>query len=302
MGVSMRPIRELVPLHPGSVDPRLSTSYEPSYHVTSGDGVQQILGPTQLFNVRGPARDFIKGDSPVNDCAQAIALEIMAERFGASFFQNGALPLLIFRFMEGTPGFESVEQEKQFMEDFQKAFSGKKVHRGMLLPKGFEKPETVAFEHDRAQFLETRQYQRTVIAGAFGVPPTILGALENAHYNNVEQMDKDFTINVVMPIVRAFESSMERDLLTDSDRNSGIVIRFNMDATLRADFRSRQEGLWLQRQAGVVSANEWREIEGRNPRDDEEGDDYLHPGNMVVDGEEMNEQIPNDSVGNQEPE
>ena len=52
----------------------------------------------------------------------------------------------------------------------------------------------------------------------------------------------------------------------------------------------------------MVSANEWREIEGRNPRDDEEGDDYLHPGNMVVDGEEMNEQIPNDSVGNQEPE
>jgi HK97 family phage portal protein len=293
---STGPIRELVPLHPGSVDPQLSTSYEPSYHVTSGDGVQQILSPTQLFNVRGPARDFIKGDSPVKDCAQAIALEIMAERFGASFFQNGALPLLIFRFIEGAAGFESVEQEKQFMEDFQKAFSGKKVHRGMLLPKGLEEPKTVPIEHDRAQFLETRQYQRTVIAGAFGVPPTILGALENAHYNNVEQMDKDFTINVVMPIVRAFESSMERDLLTDGDRNSGIVIRFNMDATLRADFRSRQEGLWLQRQAGVVSANAWREIEGRNPRDDEEGDDYLHPGNMVVDGEEMNEDVPDDSV------
>ena len=95
---------------------------------------------------------------------------------------------------------------------------------------------------------------------------------------------------------------MERDLLTDKDRRDGVIIRFNLDSTLRADFKSRQEGLWLQRQAGVRSANDWREIEGLNPRDDEEGDDYLHPGNMVVDGEELNENTPNDSIRNQEPE
>lgn len=293
---STGPIRELIPLHPGCVDPELDSSWVPSYKVTQPGGGQKIYTPGQMFNARGPARDFIKGDSPVKDCAQAIALEIMAERFGAAFFQNGALPLLIFRFMEGSAGFETVEQEKQFMEDFQKAFSGKKVHRGMLLPKGFDKPETVDVAHDKAQFLETRKYQRTVIAGAFGVPPHLVGDLERGTFNNVEQQDKDFTLNVVMPIVKAFESSMERDLLTDNDRRSGVVIRFNMDATLRADFKSRQEGLWLQRQAGVINANEWRELEGKNPRDDEEGDDYLHPGNMVVDGEEMNEDVPDDSV------
>ena len=293
---STGPIRELVPLDPCSVKPELDSNWMPTYRVTQPGGGQKIYTPDKMFNVRGPARDFIKGDSPVTDCAQAIALEIMAERFGAAFFQNGALPLLIFRFLEGSAGFETAEQEKQFMEDFQRAFSGKKVHRGMLLPKGFDKPETVSVEHDKAQFLQTREYQRTVIAGAFGVPPHLVGDLARGTYNNVEQQDKDFTLNVIMPIVKAFETSMERDLLTPTDRNGGVVIRFNMDATLRADFKSRQEGLWMQRQAGVINANEWREIEGRNPRDDEEGDDYLHPGNMVVDGEEMNENVPDDSV------
>lgn len=290
------PIRELIPLDPCQVDPELDSNFMPVYKVTQPGGGIRRYAPSQLFNARGPARDFIKGNSPVQDCSQAIALEIMAERFGAAFFQNGALPLMIFSFLEGSAGFESVEQEKVFIKDFQDAFSGKKVHRGMLLPKGLDKPSTVSIEHDKAQFLETRKYQRTVIAGAFGVPPHLVGDLERGTFNNVEQQDKDFTLNVIMPIVQAFESAMERDLLTDADRRKGLCIRFNLDATLRADFKSRQEGLWLQRQAGVISANEWRETEGKNPRGDEEGDDYLHPGNMVVDGEEMNEDVPDDSV------
>ena len=294
------PIRELIPLHPNAVCPELDSSYRPTYRVTDVAGGQKIYAPGQMFNVRGPARDFIKGDSPVKDISRTIALEIMAEKFGATFFQNGALPLIIFKFLEGSAGFSTPEQEKEFIKAFHEAFGGNQKHRAMLLPKGFDSPFTVPVEHDKAQFIETRKYQRTVIAGAFGVPPHLVGDLERGTFNNVEQQDKDFTLNVIMPVVQAFESAMERDLLTVADRNSGICIRFNLDSTLRADFKSRQEGLWLQRQAGVRSANEWREIEGLNPRDDEEGDDYLHPGNMIVDGEEVNEQVPDDQPGNQE--
>ena len=88
---------------------------------------------------------------------------------------------------------------------------------------------------------------------------------------------------------------MERDLLTDMDRSSGVCVRFNIDGTLRADFKSRQEGLRIQRDAGVISPNEWREIEGRNPiSEDDGGDDYLRPANMAVAGEEP-EEIPDEA-------
>ena len=49
------------------------------------------------------------------------------------------------------------------------------------------------------------------------------------------------------------------------------MIRFNLDSILRADFKSRQEGLQIQRRNGVISANEWREIEGKNPLKDAQG-------------------------------
>ena len=281
------PIRELIPLHPSHVQPQMDDNYNVTFRVSPNLGVARELRADQLFHVRGPARDFLKGDSPVNDVRQAIALEIMAEKFGATFFQNGALPLLVFNFLDGSAGFRDADQEKEFIRSFQHAFSGERSNKAMLLPKGLDKPAAIAVEHDKAQFLETRQYQRTVIAGAFGVPPHLTGDLTTSHYDNIEQQDQDFTTNVIMPVVHAFEAAMERDLLTPADRNQGVAIRFNLDSTLRADFKTRQEGLRIQREAGVISPNEWREIEGLNPiSEDDGGNEYIRPANMNVAGQE----------------
>ena len=273
---STGPIRELIPIHPSNVEPQQDSNYRVTFQVNEAPGKKREYELGQFFHARGASRDFLTGDSPVDDVRQAIALEIMAEKFGATFFQNGALPLMVFNFLEGSAGFRTVDQEKEFIRDFQSAFSGEKAHKALLLPKGLDRPSPIQIEHDKAQFLETRQYQRTVIAGAWGVPPHLVGDLSKAHFNNVEQQDQDFTQNVIMPVAQAFEAAMERDLLTDADRRQGVAIRFNLDSILRADFKSRQEGLKMQREMGVISANDWREIEGLNPR--EGGDEYWEQG------------------------
>jgi hypothetical protein len=51
-----------------------------------------------------------------------------------------------------------------------------------------------------------------------------------------------------------------------------------MDSTLRADFKTRQEGLKIQREMGVINPDEWRELEGKNPRPDDEGGEYWDQG------------------------
>jgi HK97 family phage portal protein len=277
------PIMELIPIHPTLCQPHQNDKYQVTFKITQNGG-QREYEQSKVHYVRGPARDFLCGDSPVEDVSLSIALEIAAEEFGASFFQNGALPLMILKYMAGSGGFKNEEQEKKFIEDFQAAFGGKNRHRALLLPKGIEAGNPVSVENDKAQMIETRKYQRTVIAGAFGVPPHLVGDLERATFNNVEQQDTDFTSNVVQPVITAFESAMERDLLTDEDRAGGIIIRFNLDSILRADFKSRQEGLQLQRQNGVIDADEWREIEGKNPHKAKGGDEVWRPANMTLAG------------------
>lgn len=265
----------LIPLHPSIVEPKLTDNRDFIYCVSEAGG-QVDYKPKKILHARGRAKNFFKGDSPVVEIQTAIMMEILAEKFGESFFRNGALPLQVFKYMEGFKPFKDEEEEKAFTKDFKEAFGGSKRFNAMLLPHGIESTDGPSVANDKAQFIESRKYQRTVIAGAFGVPPHFVGDLERATFNNVEQQTKDFTINVVLPVAKSFESAMERSLLSDEERDTGIIIRFNLDSVLRADFKSRQEGLQIQRLMGVINPNEWREVEGLNPR--EGGNTYFEQG------------------------
>lgn len=276
------PILDLVPLHPRSTDIKQNPdTMELTFDYTSSGGKQTTYSMDEVLFARGPSRDASRGDSPVNDVRETIALEIAAERFGSSFFGNGAMPFMIFKFMQGVKGFKNEADKKEFIQDFQESFNGSKRFRAMALPVGLDASAPIAIDNDKAQFLDTRKYQRTVIAGAWGVPPHLVGDLERATFNNVEQQGIDFTISVILPYVRTIEAALERALLTPKDRASGVIIRFNLESALRGDFKSRQEGLQIQRQNGIINANEWREYENLNPiGDDEGGETYIIPLNF----------------------
>jgi HK97 family phage portal protein len=283
---STGPIRALQPMLPQGVTPKLDpNTWTLTYAWNSTAGTQDYP-KSKIHHVRGMSRNGYVGDSPITDVKLTIALEIAAERFGASFFENGALPLLIFKYAQGNKGFKTQQEEKDFIASYQQAFSGERRHRSFLLPAGVDVGNPITIENDKAQMIETRRYQRTVIAAAFGVPVQLVGDLERAGLKTFEQMSQDFVVNVVMPIATTFESAMERDLLTDADVAGGVCMRFNMDSTLRADYKSRQDGLNVQRQAGVINADEWREMEGMNPLPPGNGGDtYIYPANMNIAGQ-----------------
>lgn len=274
------PIRFLQPYNPGHVKLEQDTqTLILTYRVNMADGSQREYPASDMMHARGPSRDGIVGDSPVMDVREAIALELAAERMGAAVFGNSAAPSVIFNYAQGFQGHKTEEERQKFIEDYQAAYSGSRMHRAMILPKGLEISQALGIDNEKAQFLATRQYQRTVIAGAFGVPPHLVGDLSSGKFNNVEQQSLDFILNVVLPNARIFEAAMERSLLTVQDRRNGVIIRFNLDAALRADFKTQQEGLNIQRQAGVINANEWRERIGLNPIGEEDGgEEYWRKG------------------------
>jgi HK97 family phage portal protein len=268
------PIRRLQSIPPGDITVEQQQDRQLLYRI----GVDPQRTPAQMHHVRGAARNGWLGDSPVMDVREAIALEIAAERFGASFFGNGAMPALVFKYMTGSQGHKSAAGRQEFIDKFQESYGRGRRFRALLLPLGMEMEDPVKLENDKAQFLETRKLQRTIIAGAFGVPPHLVGDLERGTFSNIEHQSLEFVQRVVLRYVRMFEAAMERDLLTDQDRAQGVIIRFNMDGLLRGDFQSRQAGLKIQREAGVINPNEWREHEGMNPRDDEGGELYWDKG------------------------
>lgn len=288
------PILELLPMDASQTEVKRNTD---TWKVTFRyQGTQEYSQQSVLYARLG-ARNFYDGDSPVFDVRESIGLEVAAEKFGAAFFGNGAMPFIYFQLMQGFNEFKTEDAKKEFLSGIKAAFGGHQKFNTMLLPKGLEM-NSLKVENDKAQFIETRKFIRTVIAGAFGVPPHLVGDLERATFNNVEQQDTDFVINVVMPIAKRLESAMERDLLTEKDRESGIIIRFNLDAVQRADVKTRSESLKIEREMGVINVNEWREQTNRNPiSEDEGGEEYIRPMNMVSPGDDQQEEVvPADNV------
>jgi HK97 family phage portal protein len=266
------PILRLEPLVPSCVTVEQDDQLNLTYRVNVKSG--SLVYPASLVHhARLMSRDGIVGDSPINDVRETIALEIAAEKYGASFFGNGAQPFIVMQYLEKSQGFKTDEERKNFLDEFARVYGGKGRFKAALMPKGIAMTDPIKVENDKAQFLETRKLQRAVIAGAFNVPPHLVGDLTGGTFNNVEQQSLDFVQNVVQPYVQIFEAAMERDLLTPSDRASGIIIRFNLDGALRGDFKSRQEGNKIMRENGALSPNEWREREGMNPISKEDGGD-----------------------------
>lgn len=274
------PVRRLVPLHPGCVTVlQDDETMDVTYRVSLTHGRIREYPASEIHHVRGPARNGLVGDSPVHDMREAIGLELAAERMGGSMFGNNAQPGMVFEFQEGTLGFKTDEERAKFVNSFEQVYNAAGRFKSLLLPKGLKLGQKVEIENEKAQFLATRQYQRTVIAGAWGVPPHLVGDLTKMTFGNVEQQSLDFVQSVVLPVCQIFEAAMERDLLTPADRASGVQIRFNLDAALRGDFKTRQEGLNVQRTAGVINVNEWRELEGKNPISEEDGgEEYWRKG------------------------
>jgi HK97 family phage portal protein len=288
------PIRRLYPVRPSSVE----IKQDPDTLAVSFTHNGQDWSFEKVHYVRGPSRDFFSGDSPVDDVSTTIALEIAAEQYGAEFFTNGAMPLMIFQYKQGFRGFKSPDAEKEFVEDFQRQFAGQKRHHAFMMPLGIESAPPITVENEKAQFLQTRQLTRAIIAGAFGVPPYHVGDLTSGKYNNVEQQAEDFTLNVIMPVAQSFESAMERDFLTPADRNAGLRIRFNLDAELRASFIDRQQGQQIQLQNGVITPNDWREREGMPPRTDAAGDEFLQSVQTQSGAKPNEPSPPDDAPGN----
>ena len=113
------------------------------------------------------------------------------------------------------------------------------------------------------QFLETQQFTTTQISRLLGVPASLLLAAVEGNsqtYSNVEQDWIAYARFSLMKPLREIEEALT-DLLP-----RGQSARFNLDALLRTDTKTRMEGHKLAIDAGVYDEDEARAIEGMPPR------------------------------------
>lgn len=229
------------------------------------------------FDANQPPILELRHPSPIHQCRDLIGLAMALDMYAGKFFANGArLSGLV-----STPGALSVEQRQGLREMFSAMHGGvQNAHRIGVMEGGAEfKPLTVP--NNEAQFIESRKHVRTLIAGAFRVPPHKIGDLERATFANIEAQDRDYVNSSLNPFLVLWEQSVRRDLLT-TRQYPRLQAIFDREALIEADSVSRASALAVGRQNGWWSVNDVRRKLHENPVPASQGGDlYQMNGNMV---------------------
>ena len=245
------------------------------------DGNEVLLGwftPRDVLHIPGmmlPGE--FAGCSPIAYARESIGLALAAQKYGAKFFANGAIPGAIVE-VGGTMSEEGLARAR---DAWRAANSGvDNAHRVAILTEG-AKFSKVAMSPDEAQFLQTRQFQVPEIARIFGVPPHLISDATNSTSwgSGLAEQNIAFSMFSLRPWLERIEAGFNRLLFAETaDRMK--FMKFNLDEIKRGAPRERMELYTLGLQHGIYSIDEVRAAEDLPPLPDSKGEGYRVPLNL----------------------
>jgi HK97 family phage portal protein len=228
---------------------------------TNGDGRRVIRvggveqNPADVFHVKAyPWPGQVEGLSPIAYARESIGLGLGAEKYGAKFFGDSAIPSGVLT-SDQHIGNQQAEALKQRWE------ARHKNKRGIAVLGDGAKFQPITVAPDEAQFLGTIKANVATICRFYGVPPEAMGGETAGHeaYTSPEQRSTDMLIWCVRPWLYRIERAVS-SLLPSTQR-----AKFNAGALVRATLLDRYQAHKLGIEAGWLLRSEVRELEDRPP-------------------------------------
>ena len=229
----------------------------------------------EIFHVPGLGFNGLVGFSPIAMMKNALGTTIAVEKYGSSFFKNGAQPSGVLEH----PGV--LKDPSKIRENWTAVYGGaNNAHKVAVLEEGMTY-KAISLPPEDSQFLSTRQFGVEEICRIFRVPPHLVQDLEHATYTNIEHQSLDFCMHTLTPWLIRFEQAIVKDLLLENEQDLYFP-KFNVDGLLRGDYQSRMQGYATGISNGFMSPNDVRRLENLDLIDPEKGgDDYYLNGGYV---------------------
>lgn len=278
-------IHELLLLEPGKVKVTRLADRSFAYSVAGEGGAYVPVAADSIWHIRGPSWNGWMGMEPVKLARESLGLSLALEASHAEMHRDGVKA-------SGAYSVEGELNQKQHsdMAAVLKRYASAGDLKGspLILDRGAkwlsQQMSGVDTEH-----LATRRFQIEEVCRQARVLPIMVGMADKvATYSSSEQMFLAHGMFTMTSWAGRIEQAVEVGLLTPAEQVEGLIARFNLSASMRGDYKSRQEGLQIQRRNGVINADDWRMLEDMNPRDDPGGQQYIVEGNMAVqDGRDL---------------
>ena len=272
-------VLDLLPLHPDRIRPFRRQDGSIWYEYRPITGTVEVFSSDEMFHLKGLSTDGIVGVSPISMAREAVGLGMAFEEYFGRFFSNDATPPIVLKHPEAL----SEQAYGRLVQSVKERHSGlPNAHTPWVLEEGMT-VEKVGVSPRDAMFIEGRKFQVTEIARIFRVPPHMVGDLDRATFSNIEQLSIDFVRYSLMPWIVRWQQALKMQLFSAKDAK--CFAAFVLRELLLGDMAARTAYYASMRQWGNLSANEVRELEDLNPRDDPGGKDFLEPMNMIAQGD-----------------
>lgn len=220
----------------------------------------------------------VLGLSPLGAYAASVNTGLGAQKFSSDWFANGGVPPGTFKnSMKTVPREEAMEVKNRLTDAM-------RSHQAIVYGADWDY-NPIAINPQEAQFIQTMKLTATQIAVIYGVPPERIGGEKGSSmtYSNTEQEAIDFVQFTLLNYARKLESAFFKLL------PSKQYVRFNLDALIRPDVKTRHQVYMLDRQMGLRNIDEIRDLENLPPLPNGEGESYapLLTTGLAVDPEDQ---------------
>lgn len=244
------------------------------YDALLPDGTRERFAARDIWHIAGFSRDGLAGLNPIRFARDALGGAVATERFAANFWSSGARPSTVLR----TANKVDPATKQRIREDWQR-LHGPDGSQTAVLDQDLD-VKFLTEDMQASQFVETRGFQVVDLARIWGVPPHLIFDLSRATFSNIEHQSLEFVTFHLGPHYRRLAAAATRQFA-----EPGHYFEHLTDALVRGDLKSRMEAYWLQRQMGIVNADELRRRENEGPIGGPAGTEYWRPGNMGLAGE-----------------
>ena len=246
-----------------------------TYYFMRDDGSTVAVPESDVWELRWQPFSRRSALPKLDLIRNTIGVALAQNKHASSMLKNGA------RF----PGIITARSQltNEQRESIQKAWTaqttGENANKTPVLGADLVYQQTAQTATD-AQYIQNRQFQIQEICRFFGVNPFMVFQYENNNsYASSEQFMLQHLTHTLSPIYTMIEQSADAFLLSDNDRADGYYFMFNDSGLLRTDAKTRAEVNRIHISSGVLTPNEVRALEDRDPM--EGGDELIIQGAMV---------------------
>ncbi|MFR1707641.1 MAG: phage portal protein [Clostridium sp.] len=221
-----------------------------------GDGINTYsCFEKDIIILKGYTEDGINTSSISKILSQNIDTSIKSQGYLNKLFSNGLTNKVVVQL---TSDIRDEKELKKEQVKFNRLYHDD--GRTFTIPAGFN-VSTLDLKLADAQFEQLRRLSKEEIAGAMGVPLSKLGfTKENA--KSEEQDNLKFYTDTLLVYFEQIEQEMDYKLLTESERQQGYKIRFNINVLLRTDAKTQADVINSYVREGVYPLNTAKEILG----------------------------------------